>query len=101
MHRMKPTLGLRVLLLWSVLCASGAGCQATKPGEGVGSVQAGGLVCRNAVQGSRYALCGKLTSTGLGSLQAAPHRVQGSLDARAPSVKSRYAIQEASFHAQR
>jgi hypothetical protein len=97
MHRMKPALGLLALSL----CVASASCDATKRANGVSSVQPGGVACRNAVQGGRYALCGKLTSTGLTPQTSAPRRLIGTLDAVQPTRTGRYSIQEGTFHAQR
>lgn len=56
--------------------------------------------CGNAVTGSRYTVCGKVTSAGF-SAPGASVTVRGSIDAAPQPVGSRYAIQGGSFHVSR
>jgi len=54
------------------------------------------------VRGSRYALCGRLSTTGFDGAQADGKIVAGSVDsASAPATASRYSVQGGSFHAHR
>ena len=56
--------------------------------------------CPDPLQGSRYSLCGKLSSSGFGG-GAGGKRVLATVDSAHEQTSSRYTLQGGSFHAYR
>lgn len=58
--------------------------------------------CGQAVQGQRYAVCGRLATANLGGANAGGLQIMGAVDSASASTSgSRYAIQGGTFHVAR
>jgi hypothetical protein len=59
------------------------------------------LQCANPLRGSRYAMCGRLSTAGLDLTTVGTRRVTGSVDSTHQRVTSRYSLRGGTFHAYR
>jgi hypothetical protein len=85
-------------LLLATLLLSGAACTSGITQDGQTQKLLEG--CPQPVQGARYSLCGRLTTSGLGGPGQA-WQVMGSVDSAPAPAGSHYTIQEGTFHGAR